>query len=122
MGQRADFRQMAADIAGSFGDVPESGTYRIKAVTTLAAGTVTYGSNTDQALDYFVLGFEEGEVYPEPIRPGDWKAGFAGTALTAAPVLNAVLIRADSTEWQVVGLKNEDGIGAWWELHMTRAQ
>lgn len=122
MGQRADFRQMAADIAGSFGDVPESGTYRIKTATSTGLGGTVYGANSDQALAFFVLSFEENEVFEEPIKPGDWKAGFPGTALSAAPVSHAVIIRADGSEWQVVGVKNADGIGAWWELHMTRAQ
>lgn len=122
MSQRAAFRQMATDIAASFGDVAESGTYRVKAITSVGLGGATYGANADQSLDFYVMGFEEREPFPEPIRTGDWKAGFPGASLTAAPVANAVIIRADASEWQIVGIKNDDGIGAWFECHMTRPQ
>src|SRR5690606_24458429 len=101
MGQRADFRQMATDIAASFGDVPESGTYRVRAVTSVGLGGPVYGSNADQALSFFVLAFGEDERFEEPILAGDWKAGFPGSALTSAPAANALILRADGSAWSI---------------------
>ncbi len=121
MGLRDDFRSMASDVAANFGDVRELGTYRVPgSVVSGGPGkdTVTW---TESPLEFFVFEFASDDAFPGPVEPEDWKCGIPGESLTGAPALNAQIVRADGSVWKVAGTRNEDGIGAWWELHMTRA-
>lgn len=122
MSLRAEFRTLATDILAQFGDVAESGTYRVRPVTGAGLAGPTYGTAVNTPLAFVVGEFAEDERFPEPIRPNDWKASFPGEALSAAPSVRATIVRADGSEWEIVGIRNADGIGAWWDCHMTRAQ